>query len=207
MSYELVKILTTLTTIDLSDNIFEGGIPDIIGSLKSLKVLNLSHNSLTGHIPYALGNLSKIESLDLSRNKLVGEIPQQLTALTFLAVLNLSQNHLEGRIPRERQFNTFEDNSYLGNPELCGFPLPKECEKNHETDQSSVKTEDSQDTESGFTWQAVVLGYGSGTLLGLVMGHLMLSTGRPKWFNRIADAAEHIVHTRQNRRRSVYIVK
>ncbi|KAJ0771952.1 putative leucine-rich repeat-containing, plant-type, leucine-rich repeat domain superfamily [Helianthus annuus] len=207
MSYELVRILTTLTTIDLSDNIFEGSIPDIIGSLKSLKVLNFSHNSLTGHIPYALGNLSKIESLDLSWNQLVGEIPQQLTALTFLAVLNLSQNHLEGRIPRERQFNTFEDNSYLGNPELCGFPLPKECEKNHETDQSSIQTEDSQDTESGFTWQAVVLGYGTGTLLGLVMGYLMLSTGRPKWFNRIADAAEHIVHTRQNKRRSIYIAK
>ncbi|KAK1421332.1 hypothetical protein QVD17_23582 [Tagetes erecta] len=202
-SYELVRIFTTLTTIDLSDNIFEGSIPDIIGSLKSLKVLNLSRNSLTGHIPYVLGNLSKIESLDLSWNQLVGEIPQQLTDLTFLEVLNLSQNHLAGRIPQERQFNTFEGNSYSGNPELCGFPLPKKCENNHETDQNSVQTEDGHDTENGFTWKEVVLGYGCGTLLGLVMGYLMLSTGKPKWFNAIADATEHMVNTRQNKRRHI----
>ncbi|KAK1421331.1 hypothetical protein QVD17_23580 [Tagetes erecta] len=198
-SYDLVRILTTFTTIDLSDNIFEGSIPDIIGSLKSLKVLNLSHNSLTGHIPYALGSLSIIESLDLSWNQLVGEIPQQLTALTFLAVLNLSQNHLAGRVPQERQFNTFDRNSYLGNLELCGFPLPRKCKNNHETEQNSVQTEGDHDTESGFTWNVVVLGYGCGTLLGLVMGYLMLSTGRPKWFNAIADAAEHMVNTRKKK--------
>ncbi|KAK9049541.1 hypothetical protein SSX86_031490 [Deinandra increscens subsp. villosa] len=207
MSYELVRILTTLTTIDISNNLFEGSIPDIIGSLMSLKVLNLSHNGLTGHIPYVLGNISKIESLDLSWNQLVGEIPQQLTALTFLAVLNLSQNHLEGRIPQERQFNTFDVNSYLGNPELCGFPLPKKCENNQETYQNSVQPDDSQDTESAFTWKEVMLGYGCGTILGSVMGYLMLSTGRPKWFNTLADAAEDMVNARQKKRIYVYIRK
>ncbi|GKC47638.1 hypothetical protein Tco_1065360, partial [Tanacetum coccineum] len=41
--------------------------------------------------------------------------------------------------------------------------------------------------ESGFTWEVVMLGYGCGALLGLVMGYLMLSTRKVKWFN---DAGE-----------------
>jgi len=49
--YELERILTTFTTIDLSNNRFEVVIPTIIGELKSLKGLNLSHNRITGVIP------------------------------------------------------------------------------------------------------------------------------------------------------------
>lgn len=44
-------------------------------------------------------------------------------------------------------------------------------------------------------------------ILGLVMGYVMLSTGRPKWFNAIVDAGEHTIKTRHNRRRYVYIGK
>ncbi|XP_024984312.1 receptor-like protein 7 [Cynara cardunculus var. scolymus] len=93
------QILVDYTIVDLSNNIFEGEIPDVICYLNSLKVLNLSHNHLRGRIPYALGNLSEIESLDLSWNWLTGHIPQSLADITDLAVLNLSQNHLMGRIP------------------------------------------------------------------------------------------------------------
>uniref|UniRef100_M1BFH4 PK-LRR-TM resistance protein n=1 Tax=Solanum tuberosum TaxID=4113 RepID=M1BFH4_SOLTU len=67
--------------------------------------------------------------LDLSWNRLVGEIPGPLLSLTFLEVLNLSYNHLAGRIPIGKQFNTFPNDSYCGNPDLCGFPLSKECGK------------------------------------------------------------------------------
>nr|GEW65984.1 leucine-rich repeat-containing protein [Tanacetum cinerariifolium]GEW67026.1 leucine-rich repeat-containing protein [Tanacetum cinerariifolium] len=41
--------------------------------------------------------------------------------------------------------------------------------------------------ESGFTWEVVMLGYGCGTVLGLVMGYFMLSTRKVKWFNAISD--------------------
>jgi hypothetical protein len=41
---ELTKILTTFTTIDLSNNMFEGEIPKFIGELTSRKGLNLSNN-------------------------------------------------------------------------------------------------------------------------------------------------------------------
>ncbi|KAI3748826.1 hypothetical protein L6452_12203 [Arctium lappa] len=190
------KIFVDYTIIDLSSNRFESEIPDIIGNLNSLIVLNLSHNSLTGRIPHALGNLSEIESLDLSWNQLTGEIPQSLAALTFLGFLNLSQNHLFGHIPEGKQFNTFEGNSFGGNPKLCGLPLPEKCERPHEP-----QLETDEDTESEFIWRAVTLGCGCGTLLGLVMGYLMLSTGRPKWFNAIVDAGEHMIQTKRSKRR------
>lgn len=181
------RILVEYTILDLSNNKFEREIPSIMGGLKSLKVLNLSHNSLTGRIPQALGKISEIESLDLSWNQLTGEIPQSLADLTFLGVLNLSQNHLEGRIPNGNQFNTFQVDSFGGNPKLCGLPLPKRCSEPIKEPQ--VEGDEDDDEDSGFTWKMVMVGYGCGTLLGFVLGCLMLSTRRPKWFNAIADAA------------------
>ncbi|KAJ9553958.1 hypothetical protein OSB04_018003 [Centaurea solstitialis] len=196
------QIFVDYTIFDLSSNIFEGEIPDVIGSLNSLKVLNLSHNHLNGRIPNALGNLSEVESLDLSWNRLKGQIPQSLAEITALAVLNLSQNHLVGRIPSGTQFKTFEATSFGGNPGLCGFPLPKPCEH-----VSAPQLEADGDEQSGFTWKVVILGYGCGTILGLALGYIMLSTGKPKWFNAIANDLEHLIGTRRKKRRYVYIGK
>ncbi|XP_015873406.3 receptor-like protein 35 [Ziziphus jujuba] len=65
---ELVKVLSMLFLIDLSENKFEGEIPKVIGELKSLKSLNLSHNNLTGRILASIGLLTNLEGLDLSSN-------------------------------------------------------------------------------------------------------------------------------------------
>ncbi|KAF3661991.1 putative 3-oxoacyl-[acyl-carrier-protein] reductase 3, chloroplastic-like [Capsicum annuum] len=65
---EVVRILSLYTTIDLSNNKFEGHIPSIVEDLVALRMLNLSHNGLEGHIPPSLGNLSVVESLDLPGN-------------------------------------------------------------------------------------------------------------------------------------------
>ncbi|KAJ0503417.1 putative leucine-rich repeat-containing, plant-type, leucine-rich repeat domain superfamily [Helianthus annuus] len=194
-----LRLLVDYVIVDLSDNKFEGEIPNILGYLKSLKALNLSHNSLTGRIPNALGKLSEIESLDLSWNNLTGEIPQSLADLTFLEILNLSHNHLVGRIPQGKQFNTFDGSSFGGNLKLCGLPLPKKCSESLEEQQ--LEADGYEEEEHGFTWKVVMMGYGCGALLGIVLGYLMLSTGRPKWFNEIADAAEHMILNRQNKRR------
>ncbi|GJU01082.1 leucine-rich repeat-containing protein [Tanacetum coccineum] len=193
---DIRRLFVSLTIIDLSNNYFERGIPEIIGSLNSLKVLNLSHNSLYGRIPDSLGKLSEIESLDLSWNQLTGNIPQSLAGIKGLEVLDLSQNHLVGRIPEGTQFNTFPVSSFAGNLGLCGFPLPKKC----------IYIPQKHEDKSGFTWEVVMLGYGCGTLLGLVMGYLMLSTRKVKWFNLIADAGEHMILER-NKRRYVFIGK
>ncbi|GJW42736.1 leucine-rich repeat-containing protein [Tanacetum coccineum] len=195
---DIPRLFVSLTIIDLSNNYFERGIPEIIGSLNSLKVLNLSHNSLNGRIPDSLGKLSEIESLDLSWNHLTGNIPQSLAGIKGLAVLDLSQNHLVGRIPEGTQFNTFDESSFAGNLGLCGFQLPKKC--SDRTHKPQLEEHENHEDKSGFTWEVVTLGYGCGTLLGLVMGYLMLSTRKVKWFNLIADAGERLILERNKRR-------
>ncbi|GLT40071.1 hypothetical protein SLA2020_142290 [Shorea laevis] len=181
--YELQKILTIFSSIHLSNNMFEGEIPDVIGKLSSLKGLNLSHNNLTGHIPPSLGNLTNLEWLDLSSNKLVGKIPDELVSLTQLSVLNLSNNHLVGRIPQGSQFNTFGNGSYEGNLGLCGIPLSKSCD-GIGTPPSSFQEKDELQR---FGWRVVALGYGCGVVFGLVMGYHVFRTGKPKWFVSLFD--------------------
>ncbi|GMQ06668.1 hypothetical protein CsSME_00051160 [Camellia sinensis var. sinensis] len=189
----LTRILTVFTAIDLSSNKFSGDIPNVIGSLNSLIVLNLSHNSLTGLIPSSLGGLTELESLDLSSNQLIGNIPNHLLSLTFLEVFNLSCNRLDGPIPRGKQFDTFGNDSYVGNLGLCGFPLSKECEDNQSQVQPGVllQQEDDSNFVSGFTWEAVVMGYAYGMALGLIIGFLMFLTGKPKLFVRIVEGKKH----------------
>jgi Leucine-rich repeat (LRR) protein len=111
----LVKIPINFVTIDLSRNKFEGEIPNVIGELNALRGLNLSYNRLTDPISQFIGNLTFLESLDLSSNKLAGVIPAELTNLNGLEVLDLSNNHLVGEIPQGKQFNTFSNDSYVGN--------------------------------------------------------------------------------------------
>ncbi|KAH0707854.1 hypothetical protein KY289_012930 [Solanum tuberosum] len=182
---ELERITTIMTAIDLSSNHFEGVIPKALKELSSLWLLNLSHNNLRGDIPMELGGLNMLEALDLSWNQLTGKIPQQLTRLTFLAFLNLSQNHLAGRIPQGSQFNTFENDSYGGNLDLCGPPLSKQCgtgDPLHIPQPLEEEEEDETYFFSGFTWESVVIGYSFGLVVGTVMWSLMFKAGKPKWF-------------------------
>jgi len=181
---ELKRILTVFTTIDLSNNMFEGEVPKVIGELHSLKGLNLSHNRITGTIPLSLGNLSNLEWLDLSWNQLKGEIPMVLKKLNFLAVLNLSQNQLEGVIPTGGQFNTFENDSYAGNPKLCGIPLSKQCKEDNKRLSHSALDEQ----VPGFGWKVVVVGYACGMIFGIILGYSVLIAGKPQWLARLVEA-------------------
>ncbi|WMV60414.1 hypothetical protein MTR67_053799 [Solanum verrucosum] len=180
---ELERISKIMTTIDLSSNHFEGVIPKTLKDLSSLWLLNLSHNNLIGHIPMELGKLNKLEALDLSWNWLTGKIPQELTKLTFLEKLNLSQNVLVGPIPHGPQFNTFENDSYGGNLDLCGPPLSKQCGTNDPSPiPQPLESEDESYFFSGFTWESVVIGYSCGLVVGTVVWSLMFKYRIPEWF-------------------------
>ncbi|XP_042479869.1 receptor-like protein Cf-9 [Macadamia integrifolia] len=163
-------IATTFTTVDLSNNKFNGEIPDAMGNLKSLMLLNLSGNSLMGRIPSSLENLSNLESLDLSRNNLSGQIPSQLTSLTFLSILNLSDNNLVGIIPQGKQFDTFSNTFYEGNTGLCGFPLSRKCGITDGALPPILTLQQEEDSTPLLDWKFLVAGYCSGLIVGLVIG-------------------------------------
>ncbi|XP_058211422.1 receptor-like protein 6 [Rhododendron vialii] len=183
------KIQSVFVAVDLSDNKFSGEIPESLGSLSGLQALNISENNLIGIIPSSLANLPNLESLDLSRNLLSGKIPQQLTKLTFLSVLNVSHNRLIGPIPGGKQFDTFDNSSYGGNMGLCGVPLTMLC-GNSEVSPPPPPAHSSQGDDSKFSrgiyWMVIMMGYGSGLIVGLVIGQT-LTTRYHEWFVAIFE--------------------
>ncbi|XP_050285512.1 receptor-like protein EIX2 isoform X2 [Quercus robur] len=124
---EYKENLKLVRLIDLSSNNLSGSIPIEISDLSELCFLNLSRNHLMGKIPEKIGSMKELESVDLSRNHLSGEIPPSMSNLTFLSLLDLSYNNLSGRIPSSTQLQSFDAFRYIGNPQLCGDPLPKNC--------------------------------------------------------------------------------
>ncbi|XP_062151702.1 receptor-like protein Cf-9 homolog isoform X2 [Alnus glutinosa] len=135
-----------------------------------LMVVDISRNRF-------VGSLTELQALDLSQNMLSGEIPQQLTQLTFLEFFNVSHNMLTGLIPRGKQFDTFQNNSFEGNPGLCGIPLTKKCENSDEMPSQPSISQESHDSKSlfEFGWKIVAIGYGFGFVVGVIIGHIVIA--------------------------------
>ncbi|CAL4910685.1 unnamed protein product [Urochloa decumbens] len=153
-------------SIDLSCNRLAGQIPEEIGSLIGLVNLNLSSNLLSGNIPHNIGNLRSLESLDLSNNQLSGDIPWRLSNLTSLSYLNLSYNNLSGIIPSGHQLDILRTDDpasmYIGNPGLCGHPLPKACPGDQPAQEDTFRWNKDDTTRMDFH-----LGSAVGFLVGL----------------------------------------
>uniref|UniRef100_A0A0D9VTN5 Protein kinase domain-containing protein n=1 Tax=Leersia perrieri TaxID=77586 RepID=A0A0D9VTN5_9ORYZ len=115
-----ITSLPSLQSIYLQDNELSGDLPSFFSP--TLNTIDLSYNSFTGQIPASLQNLTQLSTLNLSKNSLSGPIPN--LKLPSLRQLNLSNNELNGSIPPFLQI--FSNNSFLGNPGLCGPPLA-EC--------------------------------------------------------------------------------
>ncbi|KAJ1443714.1 Leucine-rich repeat [Sesbania bispinosa] len=173
MVYERLQEFYNMIAIDISSNRISGEIPEVMGDLNGLVLLNLSNNMLTGSIPSSLGKLSNLEALDLSLNSLSGNIPQQLTQITFLEFFNVSFNNLSGPIPYNKQFATFEGNSFEGNKGLCGNQLLNKCVDDARPSFVPPSASDGdQDTGSflEFDWKIVLIGYGGGIVAGVALG-------------------------------------
>ncbi|GAY66552.1 hypothetical protein CUMW_249610 [Citrus unshiu] len=158
--YWYESTLYLVNSIDLGYNSLSGEIPDLT-NLSRLVILNLSMNHLTGKIPDSIGSLGRLETLDLSKNQLSGAIPPNLTFSTFLAHLNLSDNNLSGEIPSNNQFQSLNDPSiYVGNPALCGSPLPNKCNKDKETsDFTEGDDEDGDDFDKLLFYSSIAVGF------------------------------------------------
>ena len=67
---------------------------------------------------------------------------------------------------------------------MCGLPLTKKCK---EDDGQSMQPAEEDDDEyeyefiDGFGWRCVVIGYGSGFIVGIGIGYMIIRSGRPLW--------------------------
>ncbi|XP_068658776.1 LRR receptor-like serine/threonine-protein kinase ERECTA [Aristolochia californica] len=150
-----------LDTLDLSNNEISGSIPASVGDLEHLLKLNLRNNHLEGYIPEEFGNLRSVMDIDLSNNHLSGSLPEELGQLQnlfslrlenntlsgnvlslinclSLAVLNVSYNNLAGYIPSGNNFSRFSQDSFLGNPGLCGDWLNLPCHVHQQPPKASM---------------------------------------------------------------------
>mgnify|MGYP000166507889 CR=1 FL=1 len=93
--------LQYLYLLDLSDNQFEGQIPESVWTLSSLRFAYLSSNRFNGTIPNELPSDPSVdlEAIWLWENQLSGEIPQWWTQLPSLKVLSVKDNEWTGTIP------------------------------------------------------------------------------------------------------------
>ncbi|KAK1408064.1 hypothetical protein QVD17_39696 [Tagetes erecta] len=94
---ELCKL--PLSSLALSDNNFQGLIPESLATSPNLYDLRLFNNSLIGPIPNDLGKVTPLITLDLSFNKLFGEIPSSLCEKGELVDLILMGNAFSGNLP------------------------------------------------------------------------------------------------------------
>ncbi|XP_023888942.1 receptor-like protein EIX1 [Quercus suber] len=96
--------LTSLISLDLSDNNLEGPIPLTLGLFQeqgernrssSLRKLYLSSNGLNGSLARSLAQFSQLAVLDVARNYMKGSIKEaHLQKFSSLRVLDLSSNRL-----------------------------------------------------------------------------------------------------------------
>ncbi|TYH74370.1 hypothetical protein ES332_D05G394100v1 [Gossypium tomentosum] len=97
--------ISSLKTIDLSNNSLSGQIPSSIFNSTTLEEIDLYDNKLedtcyfTGNLP-PITNAPKLEFLLLWRNKLSGNIPNSISNASMLKILSLSHNLFSGPIPK-----------------------------------------------------------------------------------------------------------
>ncbi|KAM7509026.1 hypothetical protein LguiA_019479 [Lonicera macranthoides] len=182
------KTLSLVISIDLSRNNLHGEIPVEITKPFGLVVLNLSMNQISGQIPQTISDLRQLSSLDVSSNKLNGTIPRTMSLLTFLSYLNLSNNDLFGTIPYAGQMSTFTEDSFEGNPGLCGAPLIVKCQNKDSDQRTNVDEDNSDGFVDKWLYSSVVIGFA----VGILVPFFILAIQKP-WSEAYFNLVERIV--------------
>ena len=92
--------LWKIRIVDLSENQFEGGIPNL-SSLGQLRVLFVHSNGLNGSFPYNVTRLPYLSALSIANNMLTGSLPSLPWGINSsqIQVLDCRNNSLSGTIP------------------------------------------------------------------------------------------------------------
>ncbi|KAG1346774.1 putative LRR receptor-like serine/threonine-protein kinase HSL2 [Cocos nucifera] len=94
-----LPLLPFLSYLDLSSNNFSGDIPPSFATFPRLQTLSLVYNLLSGPLPHFLSNLSSLQELNLSYNPFSpSPLPHSFADLASLRVLWLAGCNLVGRI-------------------------------------------------------------------------------------------------------------
>ncbi|KAL5987601.1 hypothetical protein ACLOJK_035350 [Asimina triloba] len=138
--------LNSLKVLSIQNNNIQGQIPQELSSCKGLTHLFLSNNKFSGSLPPSLSRLINLKRLFFSNNNFSGELPDfpRISGLitflceknqfngsipnfdfTNLQQFNASFNDFSGPIPDVH--NRFQISSFMGNPGLCGTPMPQAC--------------------------------------------------------------------------------
>ncbi|RRT53273.1 hypothetical protein B296_00015942 [Ensete ventricosum] len=138
----------SLAAVSLLHNAIRGEIPPEISDCGRLTHLYLGGNRLTGGLPPSLTLLGNLKVLDVSDNGFSSKLPD-LAKISGLVGFLAQNNRLHGAIPGfrfgnfdRRRFNVsnnlfagpippggdrLDQTSFIGNPGLCGKPLPVAC--------------------------------------------------------------------------------
>ncbi|KAA3472959.1 leucine-rich repeat receptor-like protein kinase PXL1 [Gossypium australe] len=117
--------LTSLKSIDVSQNNFIDSFPTGLGMTSGLTYVNASSNNFSGFLPEDLGNATSLETLDFRGSFLEGTIPTSFKNLQKLKFLGLSGNNLTGKLPRELGQLSALETIILGYNEFVG-EIPEE---------------------------------------------------------------------------------
>lgn len=116
---------TNLKHLYLSFNQLSGPFPAGVPRLRRLRRIDLSHNRFSGVIPAAeLGRLPRLVTLRLEGNAFAGGL-SGLALPPSVSDFNISGNRFAGLILES--VSAFPVSSFVGNDDLCGRPLPKNC--------------------------------------------------------------------------------
>ncbi|XWS19721.1 hypothetical protein CRYUN_Cryun31cG0040400 [Craigia yunnanensis] len=94
--------LSYLQIIDLTSSGLSGDLPDdLCNYFPKLEVLRLDFNEFSGSVPSSLGDCTNLQNLSVSYNRFNGFIPRSIGNLTRLKEVHLGGNSLQGEIPWE----------------------------------------------------------------------------------------------------------
>ncbi|KAK8685241.1 hypothetical protein V6N13_041246 [Hibiscus sabdariffa] len=196
----LICKASSLSVLSLVNNDVVGLISEEIGNCKRLTHLYLNGNQLSSHLPDSLTQLSNLKRFDISNNNFSGKVPD-LSRISGLLAFLVQNNQLSGDIPtldfsNLMQFNVsnnnfsgplpdvkgrFSDNSWSGNPQLCGELISKTCPP---APPSTPKSKDSSRKQFLIYSGYAVLG----VIILLFVSFLLVGKWKPK--EDKADVAE-----------------